>query len=132
MEKQTSIDGPRQVVKVMGDDQDLLRVDLIGHRRKDFRFADAQNDLGHCWIVHSFEHCGMCSTLVEQRQPGLGCKRRVNGDDLRRRGRRAGITGSEKYLSENRDYAWMNKNKLLTRYYDPANGGKTGGGCGCN
>ncbi|KHE72609.1 D-alanyl-D-alanine carboxypeptidase [Halobacillus sp. BBL2006] len=36
------------------------------------------------------------------------------------------VTGSEKYLSENRDYAWMNKNKLLTRYYDPTNGGKTG------
>ncbi|MCA0970295.1 D-alanyl-D-alanine carboxypeptidase [Halobacillus litoralis] len=36
------------------------------------------------------------------------------------------VTGSEKYLSENRDYAWMNKNKLLTKYYEPTNGGKTG------
>lgn len=36
------------------------------------------------------------------------------------------VTGSEKYRSENRDYAWMNKNKLLTRYYEPTNGGKTG------
>ncbi|WP_422875629.1 D-alanyl-D-alanine carboxypeptidase family protein [Halobacillus kuroshimensis] len=36
------------------------------------------------------------------------------------------ITGSESYLSENRDYAWMNKNKMLTQYYDPTNGGKTG------
>lgn len=36
------------------------------------------------------------------------------------------VTGSEKYRSENRDYAWMNKNKLLTQYYEPTNGGKTG------
>ncbi|SFF62554.1 D-alanyl-D-alanine carboxypeptidase [Halobacillus alkaliphilus] len=36
------------------------------------------------------------------------------------------ITGSESFRSENRDYAWMNKNKLLTKYYAPANGGKTG------
>ncbi|QHT46916.1 D-alanyl-D-alanine carboxypeptidase [Bacillus sp. SB49] len=36
------------------------------------------------------------------------------------------VTGSEMYRSKNRDYAWMNKNKLLTQYYDPTNGGKTG------
>ncbi|MBH0229640.1 D-alanyl-D-alanine carboxypeptidase family protein [Halobacillus yeomjeoni] len=36
------------------------------------------------------------------------------------------VTGAEKYRSENRDYAWGNKNKLLTRYYEPTNGGKTG------
>ncbi|TGB04481.1 D-alanyl-D-alanine carboxypeptidase family protein [Halobacillus salinus] len=36
------------------------------------------------------------------------------------------VTGSDKYRSENRDYAWMNKNKLLTKYYEPTNGGKTG------
>ena len=36
------------------------------------------------------------------------------------------VTGSEMYRSENRDYSWMNKNKMLTQYYDPTNGGKTG------
>ncbi|WP_226579479.1 D-alanyl-D-alanine carboxypeptidase family protein [Halobacillus litoralis] len=36
------------------------------------------------------------------------------------------VTGSELYRSENRDYAWMNKNKMLTQYYEPTNGGKTG------
>lgn len=36
------------------------------------------------------------------------------------------VTGSEKYRSESREYAWGNKNKLLTKYYQPTNGGKTG------
>ncbi|WP_255437655.1 D-alanyl-D-alanine carboxypeptidase family protein [Thalassobacillus sp. CUG 92003] len=36
------------------------------------------------------------------------------------------VTSSEKYLSQNRDYAWMNKNKLLTQYYPHTTGGKTG------
>lgn len=36
------------------------------------------------------------------------------------------VTGSEMYRSENRDYSWMNKNKMLTQYYDPTTGGKTG------
>nr|WP_281975456.1 D-alanyl-D-alanine carboxypeptidase family protein [Halobacillus litoralis] len=36
------------------------------------------------------------------------------------------VTGSEMYRSENRDYAWMNKNKMLTQYYEHTNGGKTG------
>ncbi|WP_425484282.1 D-alanyl-D-alanine carboxypeptidase family protein [Halobacillus locisalis] len=36
------------------------------------------------------------------------------------------VTSSEKYRSDNRDYAWMNKNKLLTKYYEPTTGGKTG------
>ncbi len=36
------------------------------------------------------------------------------------------VTGSESYQSQNRDYPWKNKNKLLTMYYDAATGGKTG------
>ncbi|WP_334313833.1 D-alanyl-D-alanine carboxypeptidase family protein [Aquibacillus salsiterrae] len=36
------------------------------------------------------------------------------------------ITGSTSYKAENRKYAWGNKNKLLTRYYDYSTGGKTG------
>ncbi|WP_396265987.1 D-alanyl-D-alanine carboxypeptidase family protein [Halobacillus salinarum] len=36
------------------------------------------------------------------------------------------VTGSESYRSENRDYPWKNKNKLLTIYYDRTTGGKTG------
>nr|WP_279626553.1 D-alanyl-D-alanine carboxypeptidase family protein [Halobacillus karajensis] len=36
------------------------------------------------------------------------------------------VTGSELYRSENRDYSWRNKNKMLTQYYEPTNGGKTG------
>ncbi|MFG6118507.1 D-alanyl-D-alanine carboxypeptidase family protein [Thalassobacillus sp. B23F22_16] len=36
------------------------------------------------------------------------------------------ITGADRYLSENRDYYWFNKNKLLTKYYDYCTGGKTG------
>ncbi|RWZ60893.1 D-alanyl-D-alanine carboxypeptidase [Halobacillus fulvus] len=36
------------------------------------------------------------------------------------------VTGSEMFRSDHREYAWMNKNKLLTKYYEPTNGGKTG------
>ncbi|SDP45409.1 D-alanyl-D-alanine carboxypeptidase [Halobacillus aidingensis] len=36
------------------------------------------------------------------------------------------VTGSEMYRSENREYSWKNKNKMLTQYYEPTNGGKTG------
>lgn len=36
------------------------------------------------------------------------------------------VTGSETYKSDNRSYSWKNKNKLLTRLYDPTTGGKTG------
>ncbi|MFD1018542.1 D-alanyl-D-alanine carboxypeptidase family protein [Thalassobacillus hwangdonensis] len=36
------------------------------------------------------------------------------------------VTGAERYLSDNRDYYWFNKNKMLTRYYDFCTGGKTG------
>ncbi|MBM7552414.1 D-alanyl-D-alanine carboxypeptidase family protein [Thalassobacillus pellis] len=36
------------------------------------------------------------------------------------------VTGAERYLSDNRDYYWFNKNKLLTKYYEYCTGGKTG------
>lgn len=36
------------------------------------------------------------------------------------------ITGSVSYKSENRAYAWQNKNKLLTQLYEYSTGGKTG------
>ncbi|SEA59849.1 D-alanyl-D-alanine carboxypeptidase [Thalassobacillus cyri] len=36
------------------------------------------------------------------------------------------VTSAERYLSDNRDYYWFNKNKLLTKYYDYCIGGKTG------
>ncbi|WP_330949590.1 D-alanyl-D-alanine carboxypeptidase family protein [Virgibacillus sp. MG-45] len=36
------------------------------------------------------------------------------------------ISSTESYKSEKRTYAWRNKNKLLTRYYDFCTGGKTG------
>lgn len=38
----------------------------------------------------------------------------------------AEITGEKAFRSENRTYAWGNKNKLLTTYYTHAIGGKTG------
>ncbi|MBM7542482.1 D-alanyl-D-alanine carboxypeptidase family protein [Amphibacillus cookii] len=38
----------------------------------------------------------------------------------------AEITGAKSFQSENRTYAWGNKNKLLTTYYPPTIGGKTG------
>lgn len=36
------------------------------------------------------------------------------------------ISGSKRYLSENRSYYWQNKNKLLTIFYEYCTGGKTG------
>ncbi|WP_371068669.1 D-alanyl-D-alanine carboxypeptidase family protein [Sediminibacillus sp. JSM 1682029] len=36
------------------------------------------------------------------------------------------ITGSKSYKAETRTYAWGNKNKLLTQYYEYCTGGKTG------
>lgn len=36
------------------------------------------------------------------------------------------ITGSTSFKSENRDYSWRNKNKLLTVFYKYCTGGKTG------
>ncbi|WP_117170352.1 D-alanyl-D-alanine carboxypeptidase family protein [Paraliobacillus sediminis] len=36
------------------------------------------------------------------------------------------ITGAQSYLSDQRSYAWGNKNKLLTTYYSYTIGGKTG------
>jgi len=36
------------------------------------------------------------------------------------------ITGTTTYKAESRVYAWGNKNKLLTKYYDYCTGGKTG------
>ncbi|WP_404452894.1 D-alanyl-D-alanine carboxypeptidase family protein [Virgibacillus necropolis] len=36
------------------------------------------------------------------------------------------ITKTEMYKSDTRDYAWKNKNKLLTTYYEYCTGGKTG------
>lgn len=36
------------------------------------------------------------------------------------------VSGTTLYKAENRTYAWGNKNKLLTRYYDYCTGGKTG------
>ncbi|WP_099158408.1 D-alanyl-D-alanine carboxypeptidase family protein [Virgibacillus ndiopensis] len=36
------------------------------------------------------------------------------------------ITGTTSYKAETRKYAWRNKNKLLTTYYDYCIGGKTG------
>lgn len=36
------------------------------------------------------------------------------------------ISSTTTYQSENRSYAWQNKNKLLTYYYDHCTGGKTG------
>ncbi|MFC0299394.1 D-alanyl-D-alanine carboxypeptidase family protein [Virgibacillus soli] len=36
------------------------------------------------------------------------------------------ISGMEMYKAEKRSYAWRNKNKLLTSYYDACTGGKTG------
>nr|WP_235988938.1 D-alanyl-D-alanine carboxypeptidase family protein [Aquibacillus kalidii] len=36
------------------------------------------------------------------------------------------VTGSTSYKAETREYAWGNKNKLLTRYYEYSTGGKTG------
>ncbi|MFZ3577072.1 D-alanyl-D-alanine carboxypeptidase family protein [Virgibacillus sp. DJP39] len=38
----------------------------------------------------------------------------------------AKITNTKMYKSETRDYAWKNKNKLLTTYYEYTTGGKTG------
>ncbi|WP_188453752.1 D-alanyl-D-alanine carboxypeptidase family protein [Virgibacillus oceani] len=36
------------------------------------------------------------------------------------------ITGTSSYKAETRQYAWRNKNKLLTTYYEYCTGGKTG------
>lgn len=36
------------------------------------------------------------------------------------------ITGTTTYQAKTRSYAWQNKNKLLTQYYDYCTGGKTG------
>lgn len=36
------------------------------------------------------------------------------------------ITGAKSYKSDNRDYSWKNKNKLLTVFYKYCTGGKTG------
>ncbi|QDP42155.1 D-alanyl-D-alanine carboxypeptidase family protein [Radiobacillus deserti] len=36
------------------------------------------------------------------------------------------ITSAKSYKAESREYAWGNKNKLLTRYYEYSTGGKTG------
>ncbi|GGP10401.1 D-alanyl-D-alanine carboxypeptidase family protein [Oceanobacillus neutriphilus] len=36
------------------------------------------------------------------------------------------ISGSKRYMSENRSYYWQNKNKLLTIFYEYCTGGKTG------
>lgn len=36
------------------------------------------------------------------------------------------VTGATLYQAENRSYAWGNKNKLLTQYYEYSTGGKTG------
>ncbi|SFL84119.1 D-alanyl-D-alanine carboxypeptidase [Gracilibacillus orientalis] len=36
------------------------------------------------------------------------------------------ISGTSSYQSSARDYAWINKNKLLTQLYEYSNGGKTG------
>ncbi len=36
------------------------------------------------------------------------------------------ITGAKSYKAETRTYAWGNKNKLLTQYYEYCTGGKTG------
>lgn len=36
------------------------------------------------------------------------------------------ITGSTSYKAETRKYAWGNKNKMLTQYYEYSTGGKTG------
>ncbi|MFD2209013.1 D-alanyl-D-alanine carboxypeptidase family protein [Virgibacillus halophilus] len=36
------------------------------------------------------------------------------------------VTAAKVYKAENRSYAWGNKNKLLTKYYDACVGGKTG------
>ncbi|ASN05471.1 D-alanyl-D-alanine carboxypeptidase family protein [Virgibacillus necropolis] len=36
------------------------------------------------------------------------------------------VTKTEMYKSESREYAWKNKNKLLTTYYEYSTGGKTG------
>ncbi|GGB33841.1 D-alanyl-D-alanine carboxypeptidase DacB [Lentibacillus populi] len=36
------------------------------------------------------------------------------------------ITGTTTYKASTREYAWRNKNKLLTSYYDYCTGGKTG------
>nr|WP_240795438.1 D-alanyl-D-alanine carboxypeptidase [Aquibacillus halophilus] len=36
------------------------------------------------------------------------------------------ITGSTSYKAETREYAWGNKNKLLTSFYELSTGGKTG------
>ena len=36
------------------------------------------------------------------------------------------ITATKTYQANNRSYSWLNKNKLLTQYYDYCTGGKTG------
>lgn len=36
------------------------------------------------------------------------------------------ISNTKSYQSKNRDYKWNNKNKLLTQFYEPCTGGKTG------
>ncbi len=36
------------------------------------------------------------------------------------------ISATESYQSKNRTYKWMNKNKLMTQYYEYCTGGKTG------
>ncbi|WP_163537691.1 D-alanyl-D-alanine carboxypeptidase family protein [Gracilibacillus sp. YIM 98692] len=36
------------------------------------------------------------------------------------------VSGTEVYKANDRDYAWRNKNKLLTAYYEYCTGGKTG------
>ncbi|MFC4022897.1 D-alanyl-D-alanine carboxypeptidase family protein [Oceanobacillus longus] len=36
------------------------------------------------------------------------------------------ITATESFKSDNRSYAWQNKNKLLTQFYEYCTGGKTG------
>lgn len=36
------------------------------------------------------------------------------------------VTGAKVYKADERSYAWGNKNKLLTKYYDACVGGKTG------
>ena len=66
------------------------------------RLSQAQDDIRHGRVIDAQERGRGSRALVQLGKPGLGCKRRVNGYQHRRRGRRAGRAGGDQRADEDR------------------------------